>query len=252
MTVNDALFNYCLRLGDNSLILSHRLSEWTGKAPILEEDLAITNIALDKLGQARFLLQSAAQLEGKGRSEDDLAYKRSEREFYNSLLVEQPNGDFAFTMARQLLNDVFDFFLYEELTKSTNETLASLAAKSIKEIKYHLRHCSEWMIRLGDGTEESHNRIQNSVNDLWAYTGELFEMNEIDSVLIKENIVPDLSLLKPKWNNMLSEIFEKATLKKPEDGFMHTGSRKGIHSENLGFILAEMQYLPRAYPNATW
>ncbi|NUM51133.1 MAG: phenylacetate-CoA oxygenase subunit PaaC [Flavobacteriales bacterium] len=252
MTVNEALFNYSLRLGDNSLILSHRLSEWTGKAPILEEDLAITNIALDKLGQARFLLQYAAQLEGKGRSEDDLAYKRSEREFYNSLLVEQPNGDFAFTMARQLLNDVFDFFLYEELTKSTNEPLASLAAKSLKEIKYHLRHCSEWIIRLGDGTEESHNRIQNSMNELWAYTGELFEMNEIDSILIKENMVPDLSKLKPKWNNMLCEIFEKATLKKPEEGFMHTGSRKGVHSEYLGFILAEMQYLPRAYPSATW
>lgn len=252
MTTQEALFKYCLRLGDNSLILSNRLAELCGKAPILEEDLALTNIALDKLGQARFLLSYAAQIEGKGRTEDDLAYKRTEREYYNSLLVEQPNGDFAFTITRQLLNDVFDYFLYEELTKSKDEQLAALASKSLKEITYHLRHCSEWIIRLGDGTNESNLRMQNAINDLWTYTGELFEMNEVDFVLIKEDIIPDLAAIKPKWSKLIEEILKKATLIKPENGFMQSGSRNGIHSESLGYILAEMQYLPRAYPNAKW
>ncbi len=252
MEKQEALFLYCLRLGDNSLILSHRLSEWSSKAPILEEDLALTNIALDKLGQARFLLQYAAEIENKGRSEDDLAYKRGEREFYNTKLSELPNGDFAFTIARQLLNDVFDYQLYQKLSNSTDEKLTALAVKSLKEITYHLRHSIQWMLRLGDGTEESHRRVQQALHDLWPYTGELFEMTEVDEVLMKHQIAPDLKSLFTPWKKQVQEILEQATLEMPADGFMHTGSRQGIHTEYLGFILAEMQYLPRAYPDATW
>ncbi|HRJ39239.1 MAG TPA: phenylacetate-CoA oxygenase subunit PaaC [Flavobacteriales bacterium] len=252
MNQQEALYQYTLRLGDNALILGHRLSEWTSKAPLLEEDLALGNLALDLLGQANSLLEYAGKTEGKGRSQDDLAYKRAEREFLNNLLVELPNGDFGFTIVRQFLYSTFSLFLYEELSKSKDEQIAAIAAKSLKEIKYHVRHSSDWMLRLGDGTEESHNRVQKSLNDIWMYTGELFEMNEVDAILIKAGIAADLNAIKQKWSSKIEEVLSQATLKRPQDAFMQTGSRKGIHTEYLGFILAEMQYLPRAYPTAKW
>ncbi|MEO6882387.1 MAG: 1,2-phenylacetyl-CoA epoxidase subunit PaaC [Bacteroidia bacterium] len=250
--IQHALFQYCLRLADNSLILGHRLSEWCGHGPVLEEDIALTNIALDHIGHARALLQYAAQVEGKNRTEDDLAFLRKEHEFYNTMLAEQLNGDFGKTIVRQFFTDVFDFYFYQELSKSSDEMLAAIAAKSFKEMTYHLRHSSEWVIRLGDGTEESHQRIQKSVNDLWMFTGEFFEMNEVDEILLKEKIAVDLSKVKSLWEKKVFEVLKTATLVKPESTWMQTGSRKGFHTEHLGFLLAEMQYLPRAYPDAKW
>ena len=252
MTQQEALFNYLLRLGDNALILSYRLGEWSSNAPYLEEDLALTNIALDLTGRADALLRYAGQIEGEGRTEDDLAFKRDERHFFNSLLVEQPNGDFATTIVRQLLYSTFDLLLYEALTKSSDATIAGIAEKAIKETKYHIRHCTQWMYRLGDGTEESHKRTQTALDELWMFTGELFEMDEVDNVLIRDGIAVDLQSLRSRWNERVSEAIVTSTLTRPTDGYMQTGSRKGVHSEYLGFILSEMQYLPRAYPDAKW
>lgn len=252
MASNQALFNYCLRLGDNSLILGSRLGEWCSKGPFLEEDIALTNIALDKIGQAQALLKYAGELEGKGRTEDDLAYKRDERNFFNSLLVEQPNGDFAYTLARQLYNDVLDYLFYKELLQSKDETLAALSGKFIKEIKYHIRHVSDWIIRLGDGTEESHSRMQKGLNELWQYTGDLFAKLSEDEELIKNGFIPDVTKLKEEWQKNIATVLEEATLKMPENTWMQSGSRKGIHTEHLGYMLAEMQYLQRSYPDAKW
>ncbi len=252
MTKQEALFNYTLRLGDNNLILSQRLSEWTSRGPFLEEDLALTNIALDMLGQAKSLLEYAGRIEGKGRSEDDLAYFRNEREFYNNLLAEQPNGDYAQTMVRQLLADAFDFHFYQELAKSKDETLAAIAAKSVKEITYHLRHSSSWIERFGEGTEESHERAQNALDELWRFTGELFDMHEVDEILLKEGIAVDLNTIRPKWEKTVNEVILRATLKIPEGSFMQKGARKGVHTEHLGYILAEMQHLARMHPGAKW
>lgn len=250
--MNEQLFKYTLRLGDTNLILGHRLSEWTGHGPFLEEDLALTNIALDLTGTANSLLEYAASIENKGRSADDLAFFRNDRQFYNVQLVEQPNGDYAKTIIRQVFIDCFDLYFYQALAKSKDETLAGIAQKSIKEVTYHLRHSSSWVERFGNGTEESHIRAQNALNELWQYTGELFEMNEVDEALIKEGIAVDLNLIKQQWEKYISELFEKSTLTIPENVFMQTGSRKGIHTEHLGFLLAEMQALPRMYPSAKW
>lgn len=252
MTQQEALFEYCLRLGDSSLILSHRLSEWSGHGPVLEEDLAMTNIALDLVGQARTLLTYAGQIEGKGRSEDDLAYFRNDQQFRNALLVEQPNGDFAVTIARQFYYNAFAYLLYTELQKSTDATLAGVAAKSIKETTYHLRHCSEWVIRLGDGTEESHNRMQDGLNRLWMFTEDLFATTEGDQLLIKAGIAADTAPLKAKWEAMLREVIERATLTMPASPYMMKGSRTGKHSEHLSYLLAEMQSLSRSFPGVTW
>jgi ring-1,2-phenylacetyl-CoA epoxidase subunit PaaC len=252
MNKQEALFQYLLRLADTGLILAQRNAEWCGHGPFLEEDLALTNISLDLLGQANSILHYAAQLENKGRTEDDLAFYRSEREFYNILLVEQPNGDYAKTMLRQFLCDAFNYYFYSELTKSADQTLASLAAKSMKEITYHIRHSSSWVERLGDGTEESHWRIQNAMNELWRFTAEMFEMNDVDVILINEAIAADLNKIKPKWEIKVKEIAERARLKIPENTFMQRGSRDARHTEHLGHILAEMQSLPRSLPGATW
>lgn len=252
MTKQEALFNYLLRLGDQHLILGHRLSELSSKAPFLEEDIACSNIALDLIGNANHLLQYAAEVEGKERTADDLAFLRPEREFYNTLIAEQPNGDFAFVMARHFYADVFDYLLYSELQKSSDETLASIAAKALKEITYHLRHTSKWIIRLGDGTEESKRRMQAAIDELYRFTGELFEMNEVDEILIKEKIACNLSPLKDQWLNKVKEVFAEAGLEMPADTYMQTGSRTGRHTEHLGFLLAEMQHLHRAYPGAQW
>lgn len=252
MNLKEATFEYLLRLGDSSLIIGHRLSEWCGHGPILEEDIAMTNIALDFVGNATAILTYAAQTEGKGRTEDDLAFMRNEREFRNLLLTEQPNGDFAQTMTRQFLFDTYMYFLYEELKSSKDETLAALATKAHKEITYHLRHTTEWMYRLGDGTEESHERTQQALNSLWMYTAELFDMDAVDALLIKEGIVPDLSLIKTKWEQQVEDVLKTATLQVPTTMFKQKGSREGKHSEHLGFLLAEMQYVHRAYPGVKW
>jgi len=252
MEIKEALYNYALRMGDNSLILGHRLSEWCGHGPILEQDIALINVSLDLIGQSRSYLAYAGEIEGKGRNEDDMAYLRIEREFRNVLLTEQPNGDFGRTIARQFFFDVFHYLLLEELSKSTDEQLAAIAVKSLKEVTYHLRFSSEWMIRLGDGTEESHRRIQESVDELWMYTGELFGKDEVDETLIGVGIAPDLSALKPAWDEKVGAILKEATLSQPESGWMQSGGRKGIHSEHLGFLLSELQYLQRTIPNANW
>lgn len=248
----DDLLKYCLRLGDTSLILSHRLGEYSSYGPFLEEDLAITNVALDHIGQAESFLKYAVLIEGKGRSEDDLTFKRPENEFFNVQLVEQPNGDFAHIMARQFFIDAYNFELYSVLKNSSNETFAAIANKSLKEVTYHLRRSGEWLVRLGDGTEESHERIQKAVNELWKYTGELFEMDGTDEALMAKGIAPDLKEIQASWNERVNEVFTRAKLDRPENNYMVSGSRNGVHSEHLGHLLAEMQSLPRAYPDAVW
>jgi ring-1,2-phenylacetyl-CoA epoxidase subunit PaaC len=252
MTKQEALFKYLLRLGDTNLILSQRLSEWCGTGPFLEEDLAMTNIALDLIGTAEAEFTYAAAIEGKGRSADDLTFLRPEREFTNVLLVEQPNIDFGATTLRQFFVDVFDYFHYTELAKSSDQTIAGIAAKALKEATYHVRHSESWVIRLGDGTEESHLRMQNALNELWRFTEELFEMNEVDAMLIEERIAVDLTPIKAKWQEKVESVLREATLAIPENTFMQRGGREGKHSEHFGFLIAEMQFLPRAYPDATW
>lgn len=252
MTTQEALFKYLLRLGDQHLILGHRLSEQSSKGPFLEEDIACSNIALDLIGNANHLLQYAAEVEGKNRTADDLAFLRSEREFYNTLLAEQANKDFAFVMVRHFFADVFDFVLYSELQKSKDETLAAIAAKALKEITYHLRHTSKWIIRLGDGTDVSNEKVQIAINELYRFTGELFEMDEVDALLISESIAVDLSKLQASWVSKVKEVIAEAKLEIPNDVYMQRGGKKGIHTENLGFLLAEMQHLHRAFPGAQW
>ncbi len=252
MTSKEALFNYTLGLGDNALILGQRLSEWCGHGPVLEQDMAVTNIALDLMGQTRSLFQYAAIVEGKGRSEDDLAFLRDVWAFRNLLLLEQPNGDFAATVCRQFLFDAYNFYFHRELKNSKDEQLAAIAEKSLKEITYHLRWSSEWVIRLGDGTELSHGKIQKALNGMWMYTGERFVNDETDKLLIKEGIAVDLEKIKPLWDAKVQAVLSEATLVKPEDAWMQSGGKQGRHTEHLGFLLAEMQYLQRAYPGQVW
>lgn len=245
-------FEYLIRLGDNALILSQRLGEWCGHGPVLEQDIAMTNIALDLLGQARMLLTYAGQLEGKGRSEDDLAYFRDTHQFRNALLVEQPNQDWAYTIVRQFFFDTFSYFNYQALLKSRDEHLAGIAEKAIKEVTYHLRYSSEWMVRLGDGTETSREKMQIAVNDLWAFSGELTTPDETDRLAAESGVGADLLKIKPLWEAKVADILEEATLKQPENIWMQSGGKQGRHSEHLGFILAEMQHLQRTYPGNTW
>ncbi|MBT6515144.1 MAG: phenylacetate-CoA oxygenase subunit PaaC [Crocinitomicaceae bacterium] len=252
MEIKDALFEYCLRIGDNSLVVGHRVSEWCGHGPILEEDIALTNIALDLVGQSRTLLTYAGAVEGKGRTEDDLAYLRQVVDYRNCLLAEQENGDFAKTIVRQFLFDSYNVLLLEELQHSADATLAAYAVKSLKEAAYHVRHSSEWMIRLGDGTAESKQRTQTALDELWMYSGELFEMDETETTLQKANIAPDSKAIYEKWTANVSKILEMATLQLPETGWMQTGGRTGKHSELLGYVLAELQYVQRSYPNCEW
>ena len=253
MSEKEALFEYCLRLGDTSLILGHRLSEWCGHGPVLEEDIALTNLSLDLVGQARTLLAYAGEVEGKGRDEDQLAYLRIDREYRNLLLAEQPNGHFGTTIARQFLFSVFYQLFLEKLQQSKDETLAGFAAKSVKEINYHVRHSSEWVLRLGDGTEESHERMKEAIEDMWQYTGEMFQTDEVDQVLIEAGIAPDAAALKDSWTRQINQVLETATLPAmPEDAWMDTGGKVGLHSEHLGFILTELQYLQRTYPGQEW
>lgn len=246
------VFDYLLRLGDDRLILGHRLSEWCGHGPILEEDIALANIALDCIGQAIAFLKLAGEVESKGRSEDNLAYFREAIDYKNLMLLEQPKGDFAYTIARQFVFDVYSYHLFDELQNNAYDELAAIAAKSLKEVRYHLRHSSQWVLRLGDGTEESHQRIQNAFEELWRFTGEMFQPDEVEKRLAAQEIVTDSARLKPKWKKMVEDILTEATLSIPEDGYMISGSRQGRHSEHLGYILSEMQILPRSYPDAEW
>ena len=248
----NSLFEYVLRLGDDSLILGHRLSEWCGHGPILEEDIAMTNISLDLVGQATSLLGYAGELEGNGRDADALAFLRFDREYKNLLLVEQPNGDFGMTMMRQFFFDAYRKPLFEKLQHSTDKHLAAIAEKSLKETKYHLKHSSEWVIRLGDGTEESNARIQDSLNTLWRYTNELFFTDEVDAELVEKGIVPSLQEIQNEWNATVTAVLNEATLTIPTNNWKQEGGRKGLHSEHLGYILAELQYMQRAYPNMQW
>jgi ring-1,2-phenylacetyl-CoA epoxidase subunit PaaC len=246
------LLRYTLRLADNALVLGHRLSEWVGHAPVLEEDLALGNLGLDLIGQARSFYAYAGEIEGKGRDEDALAYLRDAGEYRNVLLVEQPNGDFAATMMRQLFYSTFAHPFFEALERSRDATLAAIAAKAVKEMAYHVRHSAEWVIRLGDGTDESHRRAQQAADDLWTYTGELFEADAVERALIEGGIAPDTAALRALFDKTIDEVFEEATLRRPGASFMQTGGRDGRHSEHLGFILTELQFLQRAYPGAKW
>jgi len=252
METNTALFNFCVRQGDSSLILGQRLSALCGHGPILEEDIALTNISLDLIGQASTLFTFAASIENKGRTEDELAYHRGEREFTNALLVEQPNGDFAMTIVRQFLFDSYQFYLFQSLEKSVNNSLAEFATKFLKEVQYHLRHSTQWLLRLGDGTEESHNRTQKALDYLWSYTGDLFAETDGDELLCKQGVIFEAATLHKLWTDHITASFAQATLNCPATTFMHKGSRLGQHTEHLGFVLAEMQYIPRTFPGATW
>lgn len=246
------LLNYTIHLADNAHILGHRLGEWCGHGPILEQDIALTNISLDLIGQARSLYQYVAEVEGKGRTEDDIAYLRDAWDFRNVLLVEQPNGDFGKTIVRQFLFDVYNYLFYKELQKSKDKQLAAIAEKSLKEVTYHLRFSSEWVIRLGDGTKVSHQKVQTALNDLWMYTGELMEMNDFEKEMVKAGIGVDLENLKPLWHQKVEEILNTATLTKPQNNWMQSGGKTGKHSEYLGYILAEMQFLQKTYPGQVW
>ncbi len=246
------LVEYLLRLGDDRLILGHRMSEWTGHGPILEEDIATANIALDLIGQAAQLLKLAGETEGKGRDENALAYFRDGVQFRNCLLVELPKGDFGDTMVRQFLFDAHSVLLLDELTKCGHVGLAAIAAKAIKEDKYHLRHSSEWVVRLGDGTAESHARVQASLDRLWKYTGELFLTDEVDRAVESAGIVIDMAGIKARWDTIVSDVLARATLTRPADGPMQRGGRRGRHTEHIGHLLATMQSVARAHPGATW
>ena len=251
-TSNDHIFEFLLRLGDDRLILGHRLSEWCGHAPILEEDIALANIALDCIGQANAIYSIAAELEDKERTADDLAFFRSERDFKNLQLLEQPNEDFAFTIARQFFYDQYSFLLYQKLKESSFKPLSGIAEKSLKEITYHVRHSKQWVLKLGDGTEESHLKIQNAIDALWVFTNEMFANDKVIDELVNTNIIPNLHSLKEEWIASISKILDEATLALPQTEDFTSGSRDGIHSEYLGHLLAEMQILPRSFPNAKW
>ncbi len=250
--MSSSVSDYLMRLGDDRLVLGHRLSEWCGHGPILEEDIALANIALDLIGQATLLLKLAAETEGKGRTEDELAFFRDTVDFRNVHLVEFPKGDYAFTIVRQFLFDVFSYHLLEELQKSRNAELSGIAAKGFKEVRYHVRHSSEWVVRLGDGTPESHARTQKALNELWRFTPEMFEADAIDREMAGAGIGPDLAAVKPKWDSIVRDVLARATLTIPDDPPAMTGGRKGRHTEALGHMLAEMQSVARAHPGASW
>jgi ring-1,2-phenylacetyl-CoA epoxidase subunit PaaC len=247
------LIQYIFGIADNALILGQRLGELCGHGPILETDIAMTNIALDLLGQTRSYYQYAAQLSNdENVTEDTIAFLRNEREYRNILLVEQPNTDFAYSITRQFLFDVYHLLLLTELQNSKDETLQAIAKKSIKEVTYHVRFSSDWIIRLGDGTEESNEKMQNTINDLWTFTDELFHQTDADIAMVNENIAVDVTLLKSIYYKKVIEILETATLQTPESKYFQKGGKLGIHSEHMGYLLADMQYMQRSFPNMSW
>ncbi len=247
------LYQYTLRIGDNALILGQRLSEWCGHGPILEQDIALTNMALDHIGQARMLMQYAAELKGEeGSGEDQMAFFRDVHEYHNALILELENGDWGKTIVRQFLFDTYNYYFFTALLNSKDERLKEIAQKAIKEVTYHAQWSAEWVIRLGDGTEKSHERAQQSLNDLWEWTGELFSMDEVDQAMLDQGIGVDLNQVKGQWDRKVDQVLDLATLKRPEDAWMQSGGKQGEHSEYLGYVLAEMQHLPRMYPEAQW
>jgi ring-1,2-phenylacetyl-CoA epoxidase subunit PaaC len=250
--MNNNLYKYILGIADNSLILGQQLGELTGHGPSLETDIACTNISLDLLGQVRSYYQYASKIAGDGRKEDDIAMLRNERDYQNVLLVEQPSTDFAYTMARQFLFDVYHLLFLQELQKSKDLTLSAIANKSIKEVSYHQRFSSDWIKRLGDGTEESHQKMQTAIDDLWTYTDELCHQTEADKAMVSEGIGVDVTKLKEAYYKKVSEILEVATLTVPESKYFQKGGKQGIHTEHMGYLLAELQYMQRAYPNMEW
>ncbi len=250
--IANPLFEYLLRIGDDRVVLGHRTSEWCGHGPMLEEDIALANIALDFVGQGSALLALAGATEGQGRDEDTLAYFRSEPEYRNVQLVELPKGDFAFTVARQFLFDAHSVLLWESLAQCPFAPLAGIAAKALKEDRYHVRHSSDWMLRLGDGTAESHERVQRALNNLWRFAGELFEVDAVDVAVHEQGIVVDMPSIQSRWNAMVSDVVTRATLTLPATGASATGGRRGRHTESLGHMLAEMQIVARSHPGAKW
>ena len=252
MSKDQELLVYVTRLGDNALILSQRLIEAVALYPELEEELANANFALDYIGQARLFYSLAAKLEGKDRSEDDFAFLRDGHEYRNVLLIEQANGHFGDMMAREFLFDSFYLLQLEALEECSEPGVAEIAARAVKEIRYHLRHVSQWVVRLGDGTEESHARMQQAIDDHWQFTGELFVADDIDDAFEKSHAGPNLESIREQWQVNVAAVLEEATLSKPVDGWMAAGGKQGRHSEHLGFLLAEMQHLQRSHPGATW
>jgi ring-1,2-phenylacetyl-CoA epoxidase subunit PaaC len=251
--MDNQLFQWLLRCGDNALVLSQRLSEWCGKGPALEEDMAATNVALDLLGQATLWLSYAGEVEGKERDEDQLAFLRDAHDFRNALLIEQPNGDYGDTLMRQFYFDSWHYFFLKGLQQSTDVRVAAIAEKSIKEVSYHLRRSGDLIVRLGDGSAESHRRMQQSADQLWMYTGELFTADALDTAMAQQGIAPDLAQIREAWLAHVGEIFAEATLRLPDPAaWMQSGGKTGRHSEHLGFLLAEMQFLQRAYPGSQW
>ena len=246
------LFNYLLQLADNQLILSQRLSELCGHGPALEQDIALTNISLDLIGQARLLFQYAEKHDDQKRNEDQLALVRAEHEYRNVLLVEQPNVDFAHVIVRQYFYDEFNYLNYSALVSSNDEDLAAIATKSLMEVKYHRRFSRNWVLRLGDGTAISKQKMQDAIDDLWAYPGELFEMTADEQVLVKAGVAVDVGAFQSDWKEAVMATLKEATLTIPEGNWHQSGGKKGVHSEHLGHLLAEMQFLQKAYPNQTW
>lgn len=247
-----AFFDYLVRLGDDRLVLGHRLSEWCGHGPILEEDIALANVALDLVGEATLLLKLAGETEGKGRDQDALAYFRDATDYRNALMVEFPKGDFAFTIVRQFFFSVFSLLQMQALQQSTNAELAGIAAKTVKEAKYHVRHSAQWVVTLGDGTEESHMRVQRAVDELWRYTGELFLGDAVEQEVAASGLGVDPATLETPWRAQVDEILRRARLTTPAVNYMQRGGRAGKHTEFLGHMLAEMQIVARSHPGATW
>lgn len=246
-------FDYLLRLGDNALVLSQRISELCGKGPALEEDMALTNVSLDLLGQTRLWYSYAGELEGAGRDEDRLAFHRDAHQFRNCLLVEQRNGNYADTMMRQFFFDTWHYFLIGALTKSSDARIAGIAEKSLKEVTYHLRRSGDLVVRMGDGTPESHAKVQAAADALWMYTGEMFNYDAVDQAMVDAGVAPAAAPLRAQWLEHVAAIFAEATLVMPSpDAWMQKGGKQGVHSEHLGYLLAEMQFLQRAYPGTEW
>lgn len=250
--MNKNLYNYILGIADNSLILGQRMGELCGHGPTLETDIACTNISLDLFGQVRSYFQYAAKVAGDDRTEDDIAMLRKEREYKNVLLAEQPNTDFAYTIARQFLFDAYHLMFLNELQKSTDLTLSAIANKCVKEVSYHERFSSDWVKRLGDGTEESHQKMQQAIDDLWTYTDELFHQTEADKAMVEEGVGVDVTKLKDTYYKQVGELLEEATLQIPESKWFQKGGKNGIHTEHLGYLLSDLQYMQRAYPNMEW
>lgn len=249
---NQQLFDYLLRIGDNTLILGQRLGEWCGHGPAIEEDIALTNTALDYLGQTTNAFKHAAELENKGRDEDQIAFLRDAEEYRNLLITELPNGDYAFTISRQFLFSTWYYIYLRELCNSKNDFLRGFAEKSIKEVKYHWQHSSDWVKRLGDGTTESHDRMQIAINEIWEYTGEMFLADELDEAAIASGFGVDVAAIRTEWDQIVSSVLDEATLVKPADGWFQKGGHVGKHTEHLGALLSDMQYMQRTYPNSKW